>query len=131
MLLANSDIFDTVVLGGKVNKSYTITFSEDLESMRSQNTVDKIFIGADGISLEHGLTSFDMTDVEVNKILLKKAKMIIVLLDHTKFDKVLYGNLLDLERIDLLITDDNLPKKTFEKYSETGLKIITANTIGF
>lgn len=126
--LAYSDYITTIVAGGQVTESYTIEILGDSKISNQIGTIDKMFIGGDGVDLEHGLTSFSTLDVEANHIMMKGVREIIVLIDHNKFDVIRYGKLLPLECINVLVTDDGLSDSIAQKYKERGVNLVLAET---
>jgi len=88
--------------------------------------VDKAFIGTNGVCLINGLTTPNIVEASTKKEMIKIAKKIIVVCDHSKFSKVSFAKIVDLDSIDLIITDDQLDNELLEKYVEKDIKIITA-----
>src|SRR5579859_8139775 len=57
------------------------------EQALSQFYVDKAFIGLRGISLHHGLTSPFPEEIPVKRQMIKNARQVFILADHTKFNQ--------------------------------------------
>jgi len=69
---------------------------------------DIAFIGANGISLEHGVTIPSLEEAETASEILRHSRRRVILADHTKFGVITHGKIVDLEEVDVIITDSGL-----------------------
>jgi DeoR family transcriptional regulator, fructose operon transcriptional repressor len=92
-------------LGGRV-RGRTLAEVDDwtLRSL-SEINVDIAFFGANGISIERGLTTPDPSEAAVKRAMLACARRRVLLADHSKFGLVSTFRYGDPTDIDLLITD--------------------------
>lgn len=103
---------------GEMNPSMTVICSGGTLFMRSysfigmiaeqalsQFYVDKAFIGLRGISLHHGLTSPFPEEIPVKRQMIKCARQVYILADHTKFNLTLASLIAPLNVVHTLITD--------------------------
>lgn len=67
--------------------------------------VDKLFIGAAGISAQEGVTEFNIDDAEVKRGMLTQARERILLVDSAKFGHVALARICALSGIHRLVTD--------------------------
>lgn len=79
------------------------------EQALSQFYVDKAFIGLRGISLHHGLTSPFPEEIPVKRQMIKNARQVFILADHTKFNQTLASLIAPLNVVHTLITDARIP----------------------
>jgi DeoR/GlpR family transcriptional regulator of sugar metabolism len=70
---------------------------------------DTLFLGCNGIDPEVGLTTPNLAEAETNRALIKVARRVVVLADHTKWGVVSLASFAALEDIDVLVTDSLLP----------------------
>lgn len=75
------------------------------EQALSQFYVDKAFIGLRGISLQHGLTSPFQEEIPVKRQMIKCAREVFILADHTKFNLTLASLIAPIDVVHTLITD--------------------------
>ena len=54
----------------------------------------------------------------------KKARLVVMLMDKTKIDKMLPFTFCNMEDVDVLVTDGALPEELERKAKESGTKII-------
>ncbi len=100
---------DSVVLTGGVR-----TPSDALVGPVADLTIrslhfDLLFLGCSGFDTEAGLTTPNLAEAETNRTLIRVARRVIVLADHTKWGLVGLSSFARLSEVDVLITDDMLP----------------------
>ena len=78
------------------------------EQALSQFYVDKAFIGLRGISLCHGLTSPFPEEIPVKRQMIKCARQVFILADHTKFNLTFASLIAPLDVVHTLITDTGI-----------------------
>jgi len=87
--------------------------------------IDKLFLGADGISPSRGIyTSSEMEACTKTK-LIESAKEIILVADSEKVGQAALVKFSSWENIDLFITDRNCQKKYLKKFQKIKVKVIT------
>ena len=110
-------------LGGRVRP---VTFAEvDDWAARAlaEINVDVAFLGANGVSVDRGLTTPDPAEAATKRRMLSCADRCVLLADHSKIGAVSgvrYGELRD---IDLLITDAGLPDAERSALRAAGLEV--------
>ncbi len=70
---------------------------------------DLLFIGCHGIDPAAGLTTPNLAESETNRAFVRSARRVTVIADHTKWGIVGLSSFADLEDVDTLITDGELP----------------------
>lgn len=88
--------------------------------------VDKAFIGIGGISLEDGLTEYNLEDTQIKKMLLKSAQQKIIVVDSSKLGVTTFASVAPLTAVDKIITNQDAPPEFIEKINEMGVEIILA-----
>lgn len=83
--------------------------------------VDVAFLGANGVSLERGLTTPDPAEAATKRLMLSAAQRRILLADHSKVGLVSLCKYGELRDVDLLITDAGLPDDQAAALAEAGL----------
>ena len=87
---------------------------------------DHTIMGIDGISLEHGITGTEPAVVSIKKKMITMSKDVIIVSDHTKFEKSCLFQVAELQEIQTIITDNKVNKEEIAKISELGVKTIVA-----
>jgi DeoR/GlpR family transcriptional regulator of sugar metabolism len=75
------------------------------EQALSQFYVDKAFIGLRGISLHHGLTSPFPEEIPIKRQMIKCARQVFILADHSKFNVTSASLIAPINIVHTLITD--------------------------
>jgi len=89
--------------------------------------VDKAFIGIGGVSLEDGLTEYNLEDALVKKALVASAGKIIVLADGSKIGRTTFAAVAPLSRVDTVITDSTAPLQVIESLRQKGIHVVIAD----
>jgi DeoR family transcriptional regulator of aga operon len=87
--------------------------------------VDKIFIGADGIHPQHGLTTNYPDQAAIHRQMLKQARYRVIVADHGKFNVTCTALICPLNEINLLITDKGATRAMLAPFLSLGIKIQT------
>ena len=81
-----------------------------------------------GISLDFGLSHPDLAEVSVKQAMIRAAREVILLADHSKFEGNSVMQLAPIDAIDILVTDNALPASVRLELSTRGVEIILAET---
>ena len=117
---------DTIQLGGDIRNSSTSAVGPIAEATLNQFSCNKLFLGADGVDLEFGLSTSNALEAHLNKAMIDVAEMVIVLADSTKMNVRGFGKICELTKIDILITDSGIDSETKLKLEELGIDVIVA-----
>ena len=125
--LSKDNLFNVIVIGGilKMN-SFALVGSLAMECI-SKLHINRLFMGASGISFEKGITTYDMEEAPVYKKLISISDQVIVMSDSTKMNHSSLSTVADLEEIDLLITDRNLSEEDRNKLRNKNIQFRIAN----
>jgi DeoR/GlpR family transcriptional regulator of sugar metabolism len=88
--------------------------------------VDKAFIGIGGISLDAGITEYNLEDTLVKRSLLNAAQENIVVAEGSKIGRTTFAKIGTLFDFQTLITDKSAPKETIEGLIDVGINVIFA-----
>jgi DeoR family transcriptional regulator of aga operon len=91
------------------------------ETMRHV-TVDKFFLGVDGIDLVYGLTTPNLLEARLGQLMIRAAEQVIVVTDSSKFNKRTMGVIGDLAMVDIVITDKGCPEAVLRELRNCGVK---------
>jgi len=121
--LSNIRLF---VIGGEVRKaSYAMVMPQIQESVKGIY-IDKFFLGVNGISDEYGLTIPNLLEAQLCHLVIQKSRQTIVIADHTKFGKVTFAHIANLDEIDKVITDSGVDEKYVHQLKDKGIEVIIA-----
>ncbi|MBI9105777.1 MAG: DeoR/GlpR transcriptional regulator [Spirochaetales bacterium] len=120
--LENINLF---MLGGEIEKQYSTIRNFNRDPMCGIQYADKLFMTADGIDAEYGLTYFNASMIPVISGMMLVAKEIILIADSSKFGNVCFNYLGDLSKVNYIVTDDKLNKKYIKAIESEGINITT------
>ena len=86
---------------------------------------DTLFIGADGVDMTAGVTTFNEV-FAVSQAMCHAAKKIVLLVDSSKFGRRSPNVVSNLDAVDVLITDSDLTSDTLAQLGEKGIEVIIA-----
>ena len=86
--------------------------------------VDKAFVGIGGVSLEDGLTEYNLEDAQVKKSLIASADEVIVVVDSSKLGRTTFASVAPLTKVDTLITDARAPSDFVDVLRERGIQVL-------
>jgi DeoR/GlpR family transcriptional regulator of sugar metabolism len=126
LLLASKFLPHLNVIGsGGILRKTSFTFvGHEAEEFFSRYKVDTAFISGTGVTLEDGIMDPHPLEMEVKKIMCKNAKMIVALIDSSKFEKRSLSTCVKIEEVDILITDKKVSKKTIDAIKAKNVDII-------
>jgi len=113
-----------MLLGGRVRGRTLATVDNWATSMLSDFVIDLAFIGANGISRTHGLTTPDPAVASVKSAALRAARRRIFIGAHVKFSATSFVRFADVSDFEALITDTGLAPSEAHRYSELGPTVI-------
>lgn len=122
--ILSQDKNNTIIqLGGLVRNSSVSVVGNYAEEMLKNFLCSKLYLGVDGIDENFGLTTTNMMEAELNRVMMKYAQQTIVLADSSKFGRRGFSKICDIEQVDCIITDKNIPPLTLEKLQERGIEV--------
>ena len=86
--------------------------------------MDRSFIGVGGVSLNRGISDYDFDTAQIQKIMMKTSKEVIILADSSKIENVSLTKVGHIDDVNLIITDSNINQNILDKYLKNGIEII-------
>jgi DeoR/GlpR family transcriptional regulator of sugar metabolism len=116
--------------GGSFHVQSLCFVGEAAEEMIKKHVIDKVFLSSRGLTLSNGLLEPNEHEARMKKVFIEMSKEVVLLQDHSKFAKSALYPIASLERIDCLITDDDIPQEYREKLAVLEKKLIIARSEG-
>lgn len=114
---------DVIQLGGQVRNSSVSVVGSYAETMLNNFNCSKLYIGVDGIDLDFGLTTTNLMEANLNRVMIDASQKIIVLADSTKFGRRGFSKICDLEAVDQIITDRGIAPHTLTELERMGIEV--------
>jgi DeoR/GlpR family transcriptional regulator of sugar metabolism len=120
--------FEIIIIGGKVRHDESSIVTYDYIFDFSQLNIQKSFICAGGITVENGISDFNMQEAVTRKIIIERSNEVFVAADSSKFDRNVTISIAALNKINYIITDSGLSKNTVNSFKKTTTNLILAET---
>ena len=122
--LAGDPEIEVIVTGGRLRgTTYALVGSLAEENLRGLH-VNKLFLGGNGLTIEHGLTTPDLSVATTDRALLRSAEHVIVTVDHSKIGRATLCQTAPIESINVLVTDSGVPPEQRRAFERAGLEVI-------
>jgi DeoR family transcriptional regulator, fructose operon transcriptional repressor len=115
-----------MVVGGRVRGQTAAAVDGWALGALEVTTVDVAFMGTNGISVARGLTTPDPAEAAVKRAMIRAARRVVVLADHTKFDDDTLMRFGSLDEVDTVITDAGLSDEATKRLEEAGPRVVRA-----
>lgn len=125
--LCNRPNIEILQLGGMIHQSSSSSAGSFAEKVLEELSCGVLFLGVDGIDLDHGLSITNLMEASLNQKMIRLAQTVIILADHSKFNRRGLGKICNLDQIDYIITDNGVSDVTAKLFEDRGTQIIIAN----
>ncbi|CAM3584455.1 DeoR/GlpR family DNA-binding transcription regulator [Erysipelothrix urinaevulpis] len=122
--LSSSKTIDLVGIGGNYLSQNRSFVGPNAIQQVERYHFDKVFISPKSMDIKAGFTDIDEDIVMLNRTVLNRGAEKIIVADHSKFDKVSFVHLANLDRVDTIITDNSLPQEWKDKLNELSIRYI-------
>ncbi|MCB2352879.1 DeoR/GlpR family DNA-binding transcription regulator [Clostridium estertheticum] len=117
----NQSELNIISTGGGVKQRSLSLQGPITQSTIRKYSVDLAFVSCKGMDIKKGILDSNEEEAEIKNTMIKQASKVILLIDHSKYDKTSFVKLFDYENIDYIITD--------KEPREEWLKLLHSNNI--
>jgi DeoR family fructose operon transcriptional repressor len=115
-----------LLLGGRVRTHTLGSVDHWAVRMLSDLVIDLAFLGTNGISIAHGLTTPDPAVAAVKSAAVATAHRRVLITDHTKFGINSFCRFAQVRDLEAIVTDSGLGDEEAKPYRELGLQVVRA-----
>jgi DeoR/GlpR family transcriptional regulator of sugar metabolism len=112
--------------GGAIRYSSQVLVGPTAESALKELRADKLFLMVGGITLDFGLSHTNISEVTIKQAMMRSAREVILLADHTSFSTESIIQVAPLSVVNVLITDDALDPSIRLNINKLGIRVILA-----
>ncbi len=123
-VLAKCEPLEVIVIGGKLKTSTLAMVDADAVAAVEGLTVDTLFISSDSASVETGLTTPYSDERALKQAMIRSARRVVALVDHSKFGRDQLARFARWSDIDLLITNSELDEAVIEQIRAPGTEVV-------
>ncbi|RTE08552.1 DeoR/GlpR family DNA-binding transcription regulator [Paenibacillus whitsoniae] len=121
--LVHKDEIRLVVPGGYRLRNM-LTGPEAVEYVKGLN-IQKAFLSATGVHLQHGFTIYTSDLVEYKRALIGSSATVYGVVDHYKFGQCALRTFASLSEMAMILTDSGLSDETAQSFRDAGIDIVT------
>jgi DeoR family transcriptional regulator of aga operon len=112
-----------VMLGGTLRRKSMSFYGSQAEEFIAGLLVNKLFLGVDGFDLSKGVTTHFEQEAKLNRRMVGAANSVIAVTDSSKFNRMCLHHIVDIDQIDILVTDVDAPQQVLDKCLECGVDV--------
>jgi DeoR family fructose operon transcriptional repressor len=124
--LAGMPQIDLHLLPGRVRTTTQAAVGADTVTALGRLRVDVAFLGTNGITLEHGLSTPDHEEAAAKRAMVAAARRVVCLTDSSKVGTEAAIRFAGLDEIDLVVTDDGIAAEDREAFEAAGPEVVVA-----
>ena len=114
------------IVGGMINRdNISVSGTQAIRYMEDIN-IDIAFLTPSGLTVENGFTCGNYSECEFKRLIIEKARKVVLLMDSSKIDKSLPYTFAGIGDVDAVITNRELPPAITEQAKLSGTEIIIA-----
>lgn len=110
-------------LGGQLRPSSNSVIGDYAEQFFENITCGILFLGVDGIDLDFGLTTTNLSEASLNRRFIDVAQYTVILADSTKFGKRGFSRICKIADVQHVITDSGAEPEIIKKLEENGVRV--------
>ena len=119
--------FSLIQVGGEIlGQTYAATGPLALETL-SKLRFDRLFLGAQGFSVEAGLTDSNLLEAELKAAAIRSATEVILIADASKWRRISFARVAPLEVLSCIVTDVSFPEGDRTLLNELALESVYAD----
>jgi DeoR family fructose operon transcriptional repressor len=124
--LAGQRQIDLRLLPGRVRRTTQAAVGAETVAALSQLRVDVSFLGTNGVTADHGLTTPDPDEAAVKRALIASGRRVVALADASKFGVETAVRFAAPGEIDVLVTDSDVSSADRRALTKAGIEVVVA-----
>ncbi|WP_080871976.1 DeoR/GlpR family DNA-binding transcription regulator [Oceanobacillus timonensis] len=121
--LMNSHI-ELIVIGGKVRKNEQSVVTYDYLFNFHQLNIQKAFICASGITIERGISDYNVEEALARKKIIDLSHEVYVAADSSKFGKNVTVSIAELDKVNYIVTDERVDESFRRQFADVKTELI-------
>ncbi|MEK3889954.1 DeoR/GlpR family DNA-binding transcription regulator [Bacillus sp. FSL K6-3431] len=121
---SKNDAASIYLLGGQLRKNSMSLVGPQVEDELKKYNADYVFLGTSGFSLHQGFMSSDLYEAEIKRAMVSAGKKVVLLADHSKFERTGLTSFCGFNEVDILITSDLVNEEVRKEIEKFGVEVI-------
>lgn len=113
-----------LLLGGAMNYKTFSTLGPLVEQNLAGLVVQKVFLAAQSIDNEVGITDTSMEIAQVKRAMVRAARQVILLADSSKWKRTGFSKVVPFDAIHTIVSDTNLPEEVAQAIERRGIELL-------
>jgi DeoR family transcriptional regulator of aga operon len=114
---------EVILTGGSLRKnSFSLVGPIAEETLRRLNA-DVLFLGVDGFDVQYGLSTPNLLEAKVNRVMVEVAKRTVAVCDSSKFGRRSLSMIVPPTALQEVITDRGIPKSDLRALKKAGIEV--------
>jgi len=122
--LADTPGITLIMIGGLLRPVSCSFVGPQAEAMMNEFHADRLFLAVDGFDFEHGPSTPDVLEAQLNSVMIRSAKEVNVVTDSSKLGRRSVSKIGPFDRIRRLITDNRATQEFTEALRKKGIEVI-------
>ena len=114
---------EVILTGGTLRKNSFSLVGPIAEETLRRLTADILFLGVDGFDVHYGLSTPNLLEAKVNRVMVEAAKRTIAVCDSSKFGRRSLSLILPPSGLHHVITDRGIPKSDLNAIKKAGIEV--------
>jgi DeoR family transcriptional regulator of aga operon len=124
MELSKRKDLEVFVTGGHLRGDWFSLVGPTAAQSLSQVMIHTLFIGADGIDANYGVSCFSPDEAQLNSTMVKHAQRKIAVVDHSKFGVIAGWRICHTSELDILITDTGATDEMIAPFEKAEVQVM-------
>ena len=120
--LAGTDV-EVILTGGTLRKNSFSLVGPIAEEMLRYLHADTLFLGVDGFDVHYGLSTPNLLEAKVNRIMVEMAKRTVAVCDSSKFGRRSLSHIVPPSAVHQVITDHRIPRNDLRGLRDAGIEV--------
>jgi DeoR family transcriptional regulator of aga operon len=114
---------DVILTGGTLRKNSFSLVGPIAEETLHRLSADLLFLGVDGFDVHYGLSTPNLLEAKVNKVMVEVAKRTITVCDSSKFGRRSLSLIVPPSALHEVVTDRGVPKSDLRALRKAGIEV--------
>ena len=123
IIAKDNENWQLFVLGGYFHSNLKMFEYTDLLGTIKKLHINKLFLGAAGISAEYGVSCVQPFEIDIRRALIEVSDTVILLADSSKLGKSWLDHYARISEIVLLITDSGITEEQKKKFDRADVRL--------
>lgn len=118
---------DILLTGGQFRTPSDALVGPLAEATARQLRTDILFLGVHGIHVSNGISTPNLLEASIDRVLMERTECVVLLFDHTKWGIQALAHIADIDEIDIIVTDAESNEREIKAVRELGVKVLVAS----